>query len=37
MHENKSKDVYEILAAIKKCFILEIMRLSRNTVMVQMS
>ena len=37
MHGNKSKDVYEILAVIKKCFILEIMRLSKNTVMVQIS
>ena len=35
MYEIKTEDVYEILAAIKKCLISVIIRLSQNTMMIQ--
>ena len=35
MYDIKTKDVYKDLAAIKKCLILVIIRLSQNTMMIE--
>ena len=34
MYEIKTEDVYEVLAALKKCLILVIIRLSRNAMII---